>query len=145
MNKTWLWVTSQVYYLKFFHLIKVINKENQLSEIGSLVKIDPTRINDNVSDELSEILSKNPVGQVIGYKITDGTDLGLIIKLNNGSSAWFFNNELNQIDSSLISSSFSNISIAKKNKAIIFKKGIKYVLNPNNFIKWLISSLQDVI
>ena len=81
----------------------------------------------------------------MGYKITDGTDIGLIIKLNNGSSAWFFNNELNQIDSSLISNTFSNKSIAKKNKAIIFKKGIKYVLNPNNFIKWLISSLRDVI
>ena len=127
------------------HQIKVINNENQLSEIGSLVKIDPTRINDNVSDELSEILSSNPVGQVIGYKITDGTDIGLIIKLNNGSSAWFFNNELNQIDSNLISNTFSNKSIAKKNKAVIFEKGIKYVLNPNNFIKWLIRSLKDVM
>ena len=101
---------------------KVINKESHLSEIGSFVKIDPTRINDNVSDELSEILSKNPVGQVIGYKITDGTDIGLIIKLNNGSSAWFFNHELNQIDSSLISKTFPSKSITKNNKAIILRE-----------------------
>ena len=81
----------------------------------------------------------------MGYKITDGTDIGLILKLNNGSSAWFFNDELNQIDSSLISNTFSNESTTKKNKVIIIKKSIKYVLNPNNFIKWLIRSLQDVI
>ena len=81
----------------------------------------------------------------MGYKITDGTEIGLIIKLNNGSSAWFFNDELNPIDSSLTSNTFSNKSTTKKNKVIILKKGIRYVLNPRNFIEWLISSLQDVI
>ncbi len=81
----------------------------------------------------------------MGYKINDGTDIGLIVKLNNGRTAWFFNDELNPIESSLISNTFSNKSITKTNKAIIIKKGIKYVLNPTNFIKWLISSLQDVI
>ena len=81
----------------------------------------------------------------MGYKITDGTDIGLIIRLNNGSSAWFFNDELNPIDSNSISNTFSSKSITKKNNAIILKKGMNYVLNPVKFIKWLISSLQDVI
>ena len=81
----------------------------------------------------------------MGYKITDGNDIGLIIKLNNGSSAWFFNDELKQIDSSLINNTFSNKPTAKRRKAIILKTSVKYVLNPSNFIEWLISSLQDVI
>ena len=81
----------------------------------------------------------------MGYKITDGTDIGLILKLNNGSSVWFFNDELNQIDSGLINNTFSNKPTTKKNKAIVLKHSIKYVLNPSNFIEWLISSLQDVI
>ena len=81
----------------------------------------------------------------MGYKITDGTEIGLILKLNNGSSVWFFNDELNPVDSGLINNNFSNKPTTKKNKSIILKNSIKYVLNPSNFIEWLISSLQDVI
>ena len=81
----------------------------------------------------------------MGYKITDGTDIGIILKLNNGSSVWFFNDELNPIDSGLINNTFSNKPTTKKNKVIILKASVKYVLNPINFIEWLISSLQDVI
>ena len=127
------------------YIFKIINNENQLSEIGSLVKIDPQKINGKVSDELSELLSRNSVGEVIGYKITDGTDIGLIIKLSNGSNAWFFKNELDLVDSVLTTNNAINNSIHRTNRKLFIKKDIKYVLNPINFYNWIIDSMQDVI
>ncbi len=127
------------------YIFKIINNENQLSEIGSLVKIDPQRINGKVSDELSELLSRNSIGEVIGYKITDGTDIGLIIKLSNGSNAWFFKNELDLVDSVLTANNTINNSIYRTHRKLFIKKDIKYVLNPINFYNWLIASMQDVI
>ena len=75
------------------------------------MRIDPQKINDNVSDDLKEILSIDSVGEVIGYKINDGTDIGLIIKLNNGYNAWFFTDEINPVDTETIDSALKNRSI----------------------------------
>ncbi len=131
--------------MNILYIFKIINNENQLSEIGSLVKIDPQRINGKVSDELSELLSRNSVGEVIGYKITDGTDIGLILKLSNGSNAWFFKNELDLVDSVLTANNTINNSIYRTHRKLFIKKDIKYVLNPINFYNWLMASMQDVI
>ncbi len=131
--------------MTIYYILKVINKENQLSEIGSLVKIDPNKINGKVSDELAHILSINSIGEVIGYKITDGTDMGLIIKLNNGQSAWFFKDEIKSIDSDIGDNFITNRSFYANNKVLTLEKDIKYVLNPIKFLDWLIFSLKDVI
>ncbi len=109
------------------------------------MRIDPKKINDKVSNELIEVLSINSVGEVVGYKITDGTDIGLILKFSNGCTAWFFRNEINPIDAGLSKEIDINRSLNQKDTNLKLKKDITFLLNPVNFINWIIHALSDVI
>ena len=40
----------------------------------------------------------NSIGKLIGYKMVDGNQFGLVIELEDGSSQWFFEEELSEID-----------------------------------------------
>ena len=42
----------------------------------------------------TKILLDDPSGTVIDYKMTDGTGIGLVLKLSDGSFIWFFQDEL---------------------------------------------------
>ena len=81
-----------------------MEKEPSLTKIGSIVNINLKRINENISADLKNQLLKYPYGKVVGYKITDGVGLGLIIELSNGEKFWFFEKEIN------INSSEANVN-----------------------------------
>ncbi len=65
-----------------------------LTRIGSSIKINLDRVRDRIPPNLAEQLSKNPRGTVIDYKMTDGTGIGVVIKLSDGSKKWFFEDEI---------------------------------------------------
>ena len=67
-----------------------------LIRVGSRVKIDLDRVKDRIPSSLSKLLTSDPRGTVIGYRMTDGGGIGLVLKLSNGSTNWFFNEELTQ-------------------------------------------------
>jgi len=67
-----------------------------LSRVGSRVKIDLDRVKDRIPSSLSKLLTSDPRGTVIGYRMTDGGGIGLVLKLSNGSTNWFFDEELTQ-------------------------------------------------
>ena len=74
-----------------------MEKEPSLTKIGSTVNINLKKINENITTDLKNQLLKNPYGKVVGYKITDGVGLGLIIELSNGEKFWFFDPDLKSI------------------------------------------------
>ena len=70
-------------------------KPAPLIEIGSQVSVNIGRVRDRVSPLLLELLSDNPSGRVLDYKMTDGRGgIGVVIKMNDGSKHWFFEDEV---------------------------------------------------
>jgi len=107
-----------------------------------MVNIDIDRITDSISENLREYLSKNPYGKVVDYKITDGTSIGLVIKLKNGKKIWFFEKEIEgyQLEENFELSS----SLTIEQNIDLHRKDLLYVLNPLNLVNWLMYSLKDI-
>jgi hypothetical protein len=60
--------------------------------VGSRVKI--TRVRDRIPADLVKQLLTEPSGTVTGFKMTDGSGVGVEVKLDGGSSCWFFADEI---------------------------------------------------
>ncbi|MCT0218621.1 DUF2862 domain-containing protein [Synechococcus sp. CS-1329] len=60
--------------------------------IGSKVRI--TRVRDQIPAELVETLQSDAIGTVRDFKMTDGSGIGVVVELANGSTGWFFDDEI---------------------------------------------------
>ena len=65
-----------------------------LTRIGSNVRVQVDQVRDRIPEDLLQKLKNNPRGKVVDYKMTDGTDIGLVLELSDGSTSWFFNEEI---------------------------------------------------
>ncbi len=65
-----------------------------LNKIGTSVRVDLDRIRDRVPGTLLKLLTNNPRGKVVDYKMTDGMGIGVVLELSDGSISWFFSEEL---------------------------------------------------
>jgi hypothetical protein len=61
-------------------------------QIGTRVKI--TRVRDRIPAELVNLLRSDATGSVQGFKMTDGSGVGVVVELSDGSSGWFFDDEI---------------------------------------------------
>jgi Protein of unknown function (DUF2862) len=59
-------------------------------EIGQKVKV--FRLRDRVSAIIAQKLGK--VGIIEGYKVTDGGGIGVVVKFDDNTSTWFFEDEI---------------------------------------------------
>tara|TARA_Y100001970_G_C14255013_1_gene874630 strand:- start:6336 stop:6734 length:399 start_codon:yes stop_codon:yes gene_type:complete len=128
-----------------------------LVKIGSLVRINPDDSLDRLSKKSIAKINQSKSFTVIDYKITDGRGIGLIVKLSDGSQQWFFENEIEELYKKnnsnpkkeskriLVKGEIPHKSLINKN--IVFKNNsdIKSIINPINFISWLIYSSKDII
>ncbi len=126
--------------------------------IGSKVSVDLDCLLDPVPKALLDLLTNNPQGEVVDYRMTDGDGIGFVLQLSDGSTKWFFAEELEKTlneqsldeqdenNSSLKNNTFNQF-MPKRNipNSPKVKDGILPLFNPLNFIKWLIYSLSDVI
>ena len=124
----------------------------KLCKIGSLVKIEISELQDELPIDLYEAIKENPTGEVIDYKMTDGTGIGVVVKLENGQETWFFNEELSNNDQNTRDSkeiNYYDYNSLKINKNLIKKyqpsKEIKKLVNPIIFFNWFIYSSKDII
>lgn len=62
-------------------------------EVGQKVKV--YRLRDKVSAVVVSKLGK--VGTVKGYKMTDGSGVGVVVEFEDKSSTWFFEDELKPV------------------------------------------------
>ncbi len=69
-------------------------KANTLTRIGSNVRVQIDQVRDRIPKSLLSKLRDNPRGRVVDYKMTDGTDIGVVLELSDGSTSWFFNEEI---------------------------------------------------
>ena len=120
-------------------------------KIGNTVKVNLESTKDRLNKEIVEAIKISSVATIRDFRITDGKGIGVILKLSNGKEQWFFENEIDILDEngnkieklddtyekSLIPKFFSNLKYKNKYK-------ISELLNPTNFIVWLIVSFKDI-
>ena len=118
-------------------------------QIGNLVQVNLDSSKDRLSKETIEAINISSLCIISDFKITDGKGIGVVLKLSNGKEEWFFENEIEILDEN------GNIVEKENNKKEnlllnIFKtlnykpkKEINELLNPINFLNWLIVSLKD--
>ena len=64
---------------------------------GQGLKIEIKEVKDRIPKKILETIKNNPIVELIGYKMVDGNQFGLVVRLNNGEINWFFENELSEI------------------------------------------------
>jgi Protein of unknown function (DUF2862) len=71
----------------------LVSENRFIMEVGQKVRV--CRIRDRVSNDISQTLGK--VGTIHGYKMTDGSGVGLKVKFDDGVVTWFFEDELEPV------------------------------------------------
>ena len=64
---------------------------------GQVLRVDLKAIKDRVPQSIIKKLELNPNGRLVGFKMVDGNQFGLVLKLEIGSSQWFFEEELSEL------------------------------------------------
>ena len=64
---------------------------------GQSLKIEIDEVRDRLPKNILEIIKKEPIVELVGYKMVDGNEFGLVVKLKNGEINWFFEKELSEI------------------------------------------------
>ena len=62
--------------------------------IGSKVRVDLDNLKDRIPTNLVGVLKKDPRGTLVDFKMTDGMGIGVVLELNDGSTSWFFEDEI---------------------------------------------------
>ena len=123
------------------------------TQIGNIVKVNLGLTKDRLTKETIEAINISSECTISDFKITDGKGIGVIVNLSNGKEEWFFENEIQILDeegnviaeeetknenNNLILDAFNNLNYEPKPK-------LNKLLNPINFINWLIVSVKDIL
>ena len=122
------------------------------AKIGNSVQINIELSKDRLTKETIEALNVSSKGKISDFKITDGRGIGVVLQLSNGKEQWFFENEIDLLDEygCVIEKNYNT----KDNNSMIFDplKKLKYenknkigeLINPINFLIWLVVSFKDI-
>ena len=122
------------------------------AKIGDFVQVNLELSKDRLTKEIIEAISVSSIGEISGFRITDGKGIGVVLKLSNGKEQWFFEDEIDLLDEN--GNVIDKIKYKKVNENSSFSilGGLKYenknkvneLLNPINFLLWLVVSFKDI-
>ena len=72
-------------------------RDSSTLQKGQTLKVEINEVKDRLPQNMLEIIRKKPVVELVGYKMVDGNQFGLVVKLTNGEINWFFERELSEI------------------------------------------------
>ncbi|AAQ00049.1 MULTISPECIES: DUF2862 domain-containing protein [Prochlorococcus] len=75
----------------------MINDSSKLKK-GQKLKVDLDKLNDRLPKNVLNLLKNEPIGLLVGYKMVDGNQFGLVLQLKSGLNQWFFEDELCEIE-----------------------------------------------
>ena len=121
-------------------------------QIGNSVQVNLELSKDRLTKEIIDTINASSIGTIKDFRITDGKGIGVILKLSNGQEQWFFENEIDILDDKgeVIEKDLKpnknnnftdNIIMAMNYEK---KENVSDLLNPTNFIVWLIVSIRDI-
>ena len=121
-------------------------------KIGYSVQVNLELSRDRLTKETIDAINVSSLGKISDFRITDGKGIGVVLQLSNGKEQWFFEDEIDLLD--------ENGKVIKKNNDkkedsnLIFDilRGLNYenknkiseLLNPINFVIWLVVSFKDI-
>ena len=122
------------------------------AKIGELVQVNLESTKERLDKEIIDVIRTSSKGIISDFRITDGKGIGVILKLSNGKEQWFFENEIEFLDEN--GNVIENDIDKNENDNLIFvlfkelkyenKKNIRDLLNPINFLVWIIVSFKDI-
>ena len=134
--------------------------------IGSTVQVKLNLAKKRLGEGSIKAIEFSSKCKIIDFKITDGKGIGVILKLSNGKEEWFFEEEIDVLDengkiienteiveeSDLFNEIFNSIKIVSWTLLALIipteykqKSNVKDLLNPLNFLSWLLNSFKDVL
>ena len=72
-------------------------RDSSTLQKGQLLRVEINEVKDRLPQNILEDIRKQPIVELVGYKMVDGNEFGLVVKLNNGEINWFFEKELSEI------------------------------------------------
>ena len=72
-------------------------RDSSTLQKGQNLRVEINEVKDRLPHNILEIIKEEPVVELVGYKMVDGNQFGLVVKLTNGEINWFFENELSEI------------------------------------------------
>ena len=72
-------------------------RDSSILQKGQMLKVDIKEVKDRLPQNILKIIKKEPKVELVGYKMVDGNQFGLVVKLSNGQINWFFEKELSEI------------------------------------------------
>ena len=64
---------------------------------GQILRVEINEVKDRLPQNILQTIRKEPIVELVGYKMVDGNQFGLVVKLKNGEINWFFEKELSEI------------------------------------------------
>ena len=72
-------------------------RDSSTLQKGQNLRVEINEVKDRLPHNILKTIIKDPVVELVGYKMVDGNQFGLVVKLTNGEINWFFEKELSEI------------------------------------------------
>ena len=72
-------------------------RDSSILQKGQSLRVEINEVKDRLPQNILELIRKEPIVELVGYKMVDGNEFGLVVKLNNGEINSFFEKELSEI------------------------------------------------
>jgi len=71
-------------------------KDSSTLQKGQILRVEINEVKDRLPQNILEVIRIEPIVELVGYKMVDGNEFGLVVKLKNGEINWFFEKELSE-------------------------------------------------
>ncbi len=72
-------------------------RDSSTLQKGQKLRVEIKQVKDRLPNNILEIIRKEPIVELVGYKMVDGNQFGLVVAHTNGEINWFFEKELSEI------------------------------------------------